>query len=354
MFDNQGGSRRLAAGLDRDNPVSYEDVEEASGRVESHALRTPLTRSAALSRETGREIWLKQENLQHTGSFKPRGALSRIGLMGQEEKARGVVAASAGNHALGVAYACQVLAVREATVFVQSDASPAKLARLRDYPVEVHLISGTFEAAQQAALDRSRRSQAIYVSPYDDAATIAGQGTVGMEIAEQLADLDVVVVPVGGGALIAGIALSVKAARPGARVVGVNPEASPSALLSLREGRAIDPYQHAPTRAQGLAGGFGRIPFSAARHLIDEIVLVSEEEIADAMVALIDSDQLLAEPSGAAAVAAILSGKIRNLAGRVVAVVSGGNVDTETLREVLGRSSRWKRGHSQFPGNLRN
>ncbi len=298
-------------------------------------LTTPLTRSAGLSRQTGHDVWLKQENLQHTGSFKPRGALSRIGALSDDERARGVVAASAGNHALGVAHACQALAVRQATVYVQSDASPAKLGRLRDYPVEVHLIGTTFEEAQQAALDRCRRSGATYVSPYDDPATVAGQGTIGLEITEQLADFDAVVVPVGGGALIAGIAVAVKETRPGVRVVGVNPEASPAALLSLREGRAIDPYRHQPTRAHGLAGGFGRVPFEAARHLIDEIVLVSEQEIAEAVVALIDSDQMLAEPSGAAAVAAIRSGKVRDLKGPVVAVVSGGNIDTQTLRELL-------------------
>jgi threonine dehydratase len=135
--------------------------------------------------------------------------------------------------------------------------------------------------------------------------------------------------------LIAGIAVAVKAGRPSVRIVGVNPEASPSGLLSLREGRAIDPYDHAPTRAHGLAGGFGRVPFLAARHLIDEIVLVSEAEIATAVTTLIESDQLLAEPSGVAAVAAILFGKVPGLSGRVAVVVSGGNIDIETLRAVL-------------------
>jgi len=329
------GDYRLTTGLNGDNRVCHADVLAARARLGGGVLTTPLTRSPALSRETGLDVWLKREDLQHTGSFKPRGALSRIAALGEDEKARGVVAASAGNHALGVAHACQALGVRQAAVYVQSDASPAKVGRLREYPVEVHLIGTTFEEAQQAALDRCRRSGATYVSPYDDEATIAGQGTIGLEIAEQLADFQAVVVPVGGGALIAGIAVAVKEAKPSVRIIGVNPEASPAALLSLREGRAIDPYAHRPTRAHGLAGGFGRVPFQTARHLIDEVVLVSEQEIAEAVVALIDSDQMLAEPSGAAAVAAIRSRKVRDLAGPAVAVVSGGNIDTKTLRELL-------------------
>jgi threonine dehydratase len=244
------------------------------------------------------------------------------------------VAASAGNHALGVAHACRVLGVERAHVFVQATAAPAKIAKLRQYPVRLYLVGDTYEAAQQAALAHTRETGGTFVSAYDDPAVLAGQGTCGLEIAEDSGGLDAVIVPVGGGALIGGIALAVKAAHPAARVVGVNPAASPSALLSFQRGHAIDPYDHEPTLAHGLAGGFGKIPFEVARHLVDEIVLVTEDEMKRAIVALIDSDQILAEASGVAALAAVLFRKTA-VWGKVVVVISGGNIDSGTLRSIL-------------------
>ena len=315
--------------------VALADVQAARERIAPHVRRTPLVRSPLLSRQCRLDLWLKLETLQHTGSFKPRGALSKLLSLTPEERARGIVAASAGNHALGVAYACSALGVREADLFVQANASPAKLAKLREYPVRLHVVGRSYEEAQQAALAHAGETGAIFASAYDDEAVVAGQGTCGLEIVEDLDAFDAVVVPVGGGALSAGIAVAVKALRPGVRVIGVNTAASPSALLSFQRGEALDPYDHEPTLAHGLAGGYGRIPFAVARTLIDEIVLVSEEEMRQATASLIDSDQVLAEASGIVGVAAVLTRKARDLAGRVVVVVSGGNVDTATLREVL-------------------
>jgi threonine dehydratase len=314
--------------------VSLADVQGARERVAPYLRRTPLVRSPLLSRRTGQDVWLKLESAQHTGSFKPRGALNKLLSFGEAGGSRGVTAASAGNHALGVAYACAVLGIREADLFVQGNASPAKVEKIREYPVRLHMVGSTYEDAQQAALAHAERTGACFASAYDDESVIAGQGGCGLEIVEELDAFDTVVVPVGGGALSAGIAVAVKGLRPQARVVGVNTAASPSALLSFERGEALDPYDHAPSIAHGLAGGYGRIPFAVARGLIDEIVLVSEDGLRRGMAALIDTDQLLAEPSGIAAVAAVLEGKVR-AAGRVVAVVSGGNVDSGTLREVL-------------------
>lgn len=316
-------------------PVTQSDLLAARERIAPYVEHTPLTRSPLLGRKAGCEVWLKQENRQHTGSFKPRGALNKLLLLDGASRGRGIVAASAGNHALGVAYACQAVGVAEAELFVQATAAPAKIAKLREYAARLHLIGETYEEAQQAALAHARDTGATYVSAYDDPDVVAGQGTCGLEIVEDLPDLDAVVVPVGGGALSAGIALAVKSARPSARVVGVNPEASPSALLSFQKGHAHDPYDHEPTLAHGLAGGYGHVPFAVARNLIDEIVLVSEGEMKRGIAALIDSDQVLAEASGIAAVAAVIFGKVPGLSGRVVAVVSGGNIDTGTLRTIL-------------------
>jgi threonine dehydratase len=270
--------------------MMLEELRAARERIRPHVLRTPLTRSAALSERAGAEVWLKLECRQHTGCFKPRGAVNRIASLSEDERARGVVAASAGNHALGVAHACRAVGVEQADLFVQADAAPAKVRKLRGYPVRLHLLGANYEEAQQAALAHARETGAVFVSSYDDAAVIAGAGTCGLEIVEDLPEPDAVVVPVGGGALIAGIATAVKAARPRARVIGVNPEASPSALESLRAGRALDPYEHGPTRAHGLAGGFGRVPFEIARRLVDEVVLVSELELARGIAALIDAE----------------------------------------------------------------
>jgi len=280
------------------------------------------------------DVRLKLENLQHTVSFKPRGALNKLMTLGPEQRSRGIVAASAGNHALGVAYACEVLGIAEADLFVQANASPAKLAKIREYPVRLHPVGATYEEAQQAALAHARRTGATFAPAYDDEAVVAGQGSCGLEILDALEGFDAVVVPVGGGALSAGIAVAVKGLRPGVRVIGVNAAASPSALLSFQRGEALDPFEHEPSMAHGLAGGYGRVPFAVARHLIDEIVLVTEAEMKRAMATLIDTDQILAEPSGIAGVAAVIEGKTR-LSGRVVVVVSGGNVDAATLREAL-------------------
>ena len=310
-------------------------MQTARVRIAPHVLETPLTRSPLLSRALGYEVWLKQENRQHTGSFKPRGALNKLLSLHAEARSRGIVAASAGNHALGVAYACQVAGVAHTELFVQATAAPAKIAKLREYPVRLHLVGQTYEDAERAALAHARETGATFVSAYDDPDVIAGQGTCGLEIVERLPAVDAVVVPVGGGALSAGIALAVKSFRPQARVIGVNAAASPSALLSFQKGYAHDPFAHEPTLAQGLAGGYGRLPFAVARDRIDEIVLVTDDEMKKGIAALIDSDQILAEASGVAAVAALVAGKVAGLAGRVVAVVSGGNIDTGTLKAIL-------------------
>ncbi len=316
------------------SPVNPADLHAAHARIAPYILRTPLTYSYLLSERAGCDIWLKQENRQHTGSFKPRGALNKIMSLTGAERSRGIVAASAGNHALGVAYACRALGVDRVDVFVQATATPSKIAKLREYPVEVHLVGETYEEAQQAALAHVRSTGAAFVSAYDDPAVVAGQSTCGLEIAEDLSDFDAVIVPTGGGALIAGIALAVKSAHSRARVIGVNPAASPSALLSFRRGYAVDPYDHEPTLAHGLAGGFGKIPFAVAHDLVDEIVLVTEDEMKQSIVALIDSDQILAEASGAAGLAAVLNRKTA-LTGKIVVVISGGNTDSNTLKLIF-------------------
>jgi threonine dehydratase len=314
--------------------LSLHEIYLTHQRIAPYIIRTPLDRSASISAQVGFEVYLKQENRQHTGSFKPRGALNKIMSLSAEELSKGIVAASAGNHALGVAYACKVLGINNADVYVQANAAQAKIDKLKQYPINLHLVGATFEEAQQAARAHADRSGSTFVSAYDDIDVLAGQATVGLEIMQDLADVDTIVVPTGGGALVAGIAAVAKSINPLVRIIGVNPAASPSAYLSKRDGQPYDPFEHEPTLAQGLAGGFGRVPFMVGMLLIDEIVLVTEDEMKQAIAKIIDADQILLEASGAAGIAAVLSGKIKDTK-KCVVVLSGGNIDAETLKEIL-------------------
>ncbi|MCA9874153.1 MAG: threonine/serine dehydratase [Anaerolineales bacterium] len=300
---------------------------------------TPLIRSPYLSRLSGGDVWLKLENHQATGSFKIRGALSKIGRLTPAQREKGIAAASAGNHALGVAYAADALGGVSADIFVPATAPRAKLDKLSAYAVTIHQSGDTYEAAHQAASAFAAESGALEISAYDDVDVIAGQASVGLEIFRQRPQADMLIVPVGGGGLIAGIATVAAALSPTCRVVGVQPEASPAALLSLRDGVAYDPFDHQPTLADGLAGGFGAVPLVLARDLIDEVVLSSEADMRRAMFTLIDQHQLIAEASGAIAIAPVLTRQIDITGLTVVCVLSGGNVDTAVLRAVLSEFS---------------
>lgn len=313
------------------------EIYLAQQRIAPYLTRTPLMRSTLLSTQLGCEVWLKLENRQYTGSFKPRGALNKILTLSAEERERGIVAASAGNHALGVAHAAQCLGLTKADLFVQANAAPAKIAKLRQYNVTLHLVGNLFDEAQAAAFEFAEKNGATYVSAYDDLGVIAGQGTIGLEIMQDLPDVDTIAVPVGGGGLIAGLATVAKSLNPAIRMIGVNPAASPSAYLSKHDGYPHETYENEPTLAHGLAGGFGRVPFMVGMMLIDEIVLVSEDEMKRGIAALIDSDQILLEASGVAGIAALLAGKIQG-ARKCACVLTGGNIDSDTLRSVLGVS----------------
>ena len=311
------------------------DVEAARRRIAPYLSPTPLRRAFAVP---GGGAWLKLECWQPTGSFKVRGALSMLTTLDADERGRGIVAASAGNHALGVAFAIQALggSVR-ATLFVPRRAPRAKVEKLRSFPVTVVEEGETYDDAAALATDHAARTGATKVHAYDDARTAAGQGTVGLEILEQLPEVGTIVVPVGGGGLISGLATAVKETRPDVRIVAVQPEASPSLRESIAQGRALLEYPAGPTLADGLAGGIGEIVF-AHRHLIDEVLTVPEEEIEKAIVALVSQDQVIAEGSGAAGVAALRAGLVTGADGRPsVAVVTGANLDARVLGRLLAR-----------------
>jgi threonine dehydratase len=317
------------------------DVVAARHRLRGIALHTPLEASPRLAEESGAaEARLKLELLQPTGAFKTRGAHNRVALIAAEDRDAALVTASTGNHGIAVATAAARHGLR-LTVLVGASITAGKLERLRALESDrctVEIFGRGPEDAEAEARQRHEAGRAVYVSPYNDADVIAGQGTVAAEILDDWPECDALVVPVGGGGLIAGIGLWAKAVRPGLRLVGVQPAASPTFYAYLESG-STKPMPIAPTLADAVAGNNERdsITWRMCRQLVDEVVVVDEEQIADAMAWLLDAHRLLAEGSGALPVAALRAG-MGGLAGRrVAAVISGRNVDLATLRGVLSR-----------------
>jgi threonine dehydratase len=313
--------------------LRVDDVERARTVVARHLPPTPLRPSLAAD---GLDLRLKLECWQPTGSFKVRGATHLLAALDADARRRGVVAASAGNHALGVAFAASRLGGIRATLFVPKSAPRAKLDKLRRFPVDVREVGETYDDAVDAARDFERARGAVFVHAFEDARTAAGQGTLAFEILDDCPTPGAVLVPVGGGGLLAGVATVLKARAPRTRVVAVQPLASPAFLESVRLGRPLLRYPAGPTLADGLAGGIGEIAFDH-RDLVDEIVTVSEDEIEQAIVALVASDQVVAEASGAVGVAAVRAGKVKAEAGPLVAVVTGANLDASVLARLLAR-----------------
>lgn len=325
-----------AGGPDR-LPVGLADVEAAQRALEGVAETTPLQLSRALTRELGTPVHLKCENLQRAGSFKVRGAYVRMAQLSAEERARGVVAASAGNHAQGVALAAAKLGIHARIVMPRGVALP-KLQATRDHGAEVQLFGSTVDEALAEARHYAERTGAVFIPPFDDPAIVAGQGTVGLEIMDALPEVDTVVVGIGGGGLIAGLAVAVKerARQQGrtVRVVGVQAATAAAYPVSLAEGR-VQVLESVSTIADGIAVGRpGDLPFGIVAALVDAVVTVTDDEIAAAMVHLLERSKLVVEPAGAVGVAALLSGRVADLGeelGTTVAVLSGGNIDPMLL-----------------------
>ena len=315
--------------------IALADILAARRTIRPYVRRTPLTPSPFLSRASGGRVFLKLECWQQTGSFKERGALNRLAALTAEERARGIVTASAGNHGLGVAYAGQVLGLPPATIFVPENAPAAKIDRLATFDCQIRRAGADYDAAHAAAVAFAQERGALYLSAYDDPLVIAGQGTVGLEILEDRPQVDVLLVPVGGGGLIAGVAIAAKTIRPAVRLIGVQPEASPAAYLSLRDGRPYETYPAGPTLCDGLAGGFGRLPFQVAGALIDEILVVPEADVRRAVGWLAAQEQLIVEGAGAIAIAPLLNGMLDAKGQTVAALLSGRNLDAALLAEIL-------------------
>jgi threonine dehydratase len=305
-------------------------IEEARARLRSVLTATPLL-PLDLDLTGGRDIRVKCENLQRTGSFKIRGAFNRISSLSPEQRVRGVVAYSSGNHAQGVACAAALLGV-PATVVMPENAVAAKVAATRRFGAEVVFAGTDSETRRTRAEELAETRGAALVPPYDHAEIIAGQGTLGLEILEQAPDVRTVFVPIGGGGLVSGVALAIKALRPDVRIVGVEPEGAADAAASRQAGHIVA-LDHTDTIADGLrALKVGALPFEAIRDWVDDVATVSDAAILDAARLLLRRVHVVAEPSGAVALAAALA-----VAGEgcAVAVISGGNIDADLLRSLL-------------------
>lgn len=313
--------------------IGLAEIENAATLLAGVAVRTPLQHSRWLSDLVGGPVHLKCENLQRTGSFKIRGAYVRMAQLNAAERAQGVVAASAGNHAQGVALAARMLGI-QATVFMPEGAPIPKVKATAGYGAEVIFSGGSVDEALGAAGQYAEDTGAVLIHPFDHRDIVAGQGTCGLEILQQAPDVHTVLVPTGGGGLIAGIAVAIKALRPDVRIIGVQAEGAAAYPGSLAAGNPV-PLATMSTMADGIAVARpGAVPFAAIAAMVDEVVTVSEESISRALVLLLERAKLVVEPSGAAAVAAILDNP-GALVGPAVAVLSGGNVDPLLLAKLV-------------------
>ena len=336
--------------------LQIDHVRAAAARLEGQILRTPCVESRTLSQLTGCQVFLKFENLQYTASFKERGACNKLAQLTPSERARGVIAMSAGNHAQGVAYHAQRLGLR--AVIVMPRFTPGvKVERTRGFGAEVVLHGDTLDEARAHARELAAAQGLVFVHPYDDEAIIAGQGTVALEMFEDVPDLDVLVIAVGGGGLIAGMATVAKALRPGIEVVGVQTERFPAMVNAIR---GTHHPQGSSTIAEGIAVGTpGALNIPIVRERVDDLLLVDEGDIEQAIVMLLEIEKTLVEGAGAAGLAALLKHPQRFAGRRVGLVLCGGNIDPLLLASIIergmvraGRLARIVVNARDVPGNL--
>ncbi|MBY4129320.1 threonine ammonia-lyase [Rhodococcus fascians] len=321
--------------------MTASDITSAEELLAPVMRRTPVVASRILSDLTGHEVRLKCENLQRTGSFKPRGAYNRIARLDADQRARGVVAASAGNHAQGVAWAASQVGITS-TVFMPVGVSLPKLVATKAYGATVHLVGNTVDEALKSAREFAETTGATLIHPFDHLDIVAGQATLGTELLQQMPDVGTIVIPTGGGGLLAGVAAAVKLTKPDIRIVGVQAEGAAAWPASLKAGHPIA-LTSMSTMADGIAIGLpGTVPFDHVQGWVDEVVTVSEDALSRALVLCIERAKLIVEPAGAAAVAALMthSAEDLGLTGSVCAILSGGNIDPLLLTHVITHGLR--------------
>jgi threonine dehydratase len=338
--------------------IQLSDVQTALGRIRADIRVSPCPRSETFSAVTGNSIYLKMDNQQRTGAFKERGALNRILSLSSDERARGVIAASAGNHAQGVSYHAGRHGVR-ARIVMPLPTPLTKVSATRAYGAEVVLHGTNYDEAYENAMELSQQDSLVLIHAFDDESVIAGQGTLGLEILQQHPDIEVIVSPIGGGGLIGGVACAVKESRPSVKVYGVQPSRIPSMKAAIAAGKPVT-LDSAKTIADGIAvRRAGDYTLPLVQKYVDDIVTVEEEEIANAILLLLEREKTLAEGAGAAAIAAVLNRKIQLQNKRVAVLVCGGNIDVTLLSRIIerglvkdGRLVRLRVHLPDYPGAL--
>jgi threonine dehydratase len=338
--------------------VTLSDVQAAASRIRGSLYLSPCAKSETFSEATGNTVFLKLDNLQRTGAYKERGALNRLLTLTDKQKACGVIAASAGNHAQGLAYHAGRHGIR-ALICMPLTTPLTKVSATKNFGADVVMYGANYDEACEEALRRSLEDKLTFVHAFDDDAVIAGQGTIGLEILEQHPEIEVIVAPIGGGGLIGGTACAVKETNPKVRVLGVQPARLPSMKVAIAEGKAVT-LSPAATIADGIAvrrAGDRTLPL--VQKYVDDIVTVDEEEIANAILLLLEREKTLAEGAGAAAIAAVLNHKFALSGKNVAVIVSGGNIDVTLLSRIIerglvkdGRLVRLRVHLSDYPGAL--
>ncbi|MDW8193159.1 MAG: threonine ammonia-lyase [Synergistota bacterium] len=316
--------------------ISLKKIEEARKRIAPFIHKTPIESSKTLSKLSNCDVFLKLETFQKTGSYKVRGALNKILNLKENRMIKGVIAASAGNHAQGVAYSASQVGVYSLIVMPET-APMSKIAATRNYGAEVILHGEDFDSAYKKAKELAEEKNLYFIHAFDDPEVIAGQGTIALEILEDLKDVQAVIVPVGGGGLIAGVSTAIKEINPKIKVIGVQAEGAPAVYLSIREGKIIE-LEKVNTIADGIAVRRpGEITTQIIKKYVDEIILVSDEEIASAILLLIERGKLIVEAAGAVGVAAIIARKISLKGEKVLVILSGGNIDVNMIARLIER-----------------
>ena len=334
--------------------MQISDIYDAKEVLKDVISKTPIVHATKIHEN----LWIKAENLQGTGAFKLRGAYNKLSNLTPEEREKGVIAASAGNHAQGVAYSCMKMGIK-GTIVMPKTAPLSKIEATRSYGVTVELQGDTFNDAYEYAKNLQEITGAVFIEPFDDPYVIAGQGTIGLEILEKMNDVDTVIVPIGGGGLISGIAAAIKSLRPNCRVIGVQSEHAPSMKESLEQNKMIK-LENVSTIADGIAVKTpGNLTFELCKQYVDEVVTVSEEEIAAAILTLLEKMKMVAEGAGATSVAAAMFNKVDLENHKCVAVLSGGNIDVNLLSKIIdlgfvktGRKAVINLNVIDKPGNL--
>ncbi len=320
--------------------ITYKDVEEAKKRIEKYIYRTPLEKSIHLSdKDTNTNIYLKLENQQKLRCAKVRGAASKITSLTHGEKEAGVVAVSSGNHGAAVSYISNLLGGLRATIYVPETTPDSKVEKIEYYGAQVVKIGKNYDEAHEIGLERIEISGGTFIDPCSDEVVIAGQGTIAMEILEENPDIDTILVPIGGGGIITGISIAAKHIKPGIKIIGLQTAACPAMVASLEDEKFYEMYPCEESICDALIGGVGYIPYKMAKECIDDIMVIEEDDIADAIKYALLEEKIIVEPAGAIGIAAVRKNPEIFKGKNVAVVLTGGNIDKKLLLELINKES---------------